>query len=102
MTSTHLPVESHPSDDALLIMIADEVRGKGKASKDAIRRTLLALCRGRFLTPQQLGKLLLRTPRGLRERFIKPMLEERLLERRFPQLPNHEQQAYRARESDAE
>ncbi|MDO9319555.1 MAG: hypothetical protein Q7V56_15340 [Gammaproteobacteria bacterium] len=48
MTSTHLPVESHPSDDALLIMIADEVRGKGKASKDAIRRTLLALCQGDF------------------------------------------------------
>ncbi|MDO8271153.1 MAG: putative DNA binding domain-containing protein [Gammaproteobacteria bacterium] len=102
MTSTHLPVESDPSDDAMLIMFADEVRGKGKASNEAIRRTLLALCRGRFLTPQQLGKLLLRTPHGLRERFIKPMLEERLLERRFPQLPNHEQQAYRARESDSE
>jgi len=60
----------------------------------------LALCKGRFLTLQQMGELLNRSPQGLRQRYVKLMLDEGLLERRFPQQPNHEQQAYRTRETE--
>lgn len=43
-----------------------------------------------------LAGLLGRNPESLRNRFLAPMVQERLLERRFPTNPNHEQQAYRA------
>ena len=67
-----------------------------------MRQTILALCRERYLSVQQLAALLKRAPDRLRERFIKPMVEERLLERRYPQQPNHERQAYRTQESSFE
>ena len=75
------------------------VRSKGKVKPDVVRTTLLELCAGRFLTLNELATLVNRSPVDLRQRFIKPMVdEEKVLERRYPQQPNHEQQAYRTRE----
>jgi hypothetical protein len=47
----------------------------------------------------QIASLLNRSPDDIRFRFIKPMIQEGLLERRYPQQPNHERQAYRTREA---
>ena len=97
-SSTHLENgEYDPCQDSKLLQIAQEVRAKGKTDKSILTNTILALCTDRFLSIQQIGTLLQRSPAGLRERFIKPMLEEGLLERRFPHQPSHEQQAYRTR-----
>jgi hypothetical protein len=88
-----------PLEDPILQEIALPVRSKGKAKPDLVRTTLLELCSGRFLTLNELATLVNRSPVDLRQRFIKPMVdEERVLERRYPQQPNHEQQAYRTRE----
>ena len=88
-----------PMGDPILQEMALPVRSKGKAKPDLVRTTLLELCSGRFLTLNELATLVNRSPVDLRQRFIKPMVdEERVLERRYPQQPNHEQQAYRTRE----
>jgi predicted HTH transcriptional regulator len=84
------------AEDLTLWEIASGVRSKGKAPEALVRSTILALCRGRFLTLKELAGLLERNPEGLRNRYMAPMVQERLLERRFPASPNHEQQAYRA------
>ena len=84
------------AEDPNLREIANEVRSKGKATEALVRSTILALCRGRFLALKELAGLLDRNPEGLRNRYLAPMVQERLLERRFPTNPNHEQQAYRA------
>lgn len=65
-----------PCRNEELLEIAAPVRNKGKASRQQVKRVLLALCRGRFLTPKQMGELLNRSPQGEQERYIKPMLEE--------------------------
>jgi len=99
--SSHLdPSSSHldQQQDLRLIGVAAEVRSTGKIDPLITRRAILDLCRGRFLTVVDLASILNRSSRGLRDRFVKPLIEEGLLERRFPQQPNHEQQAYRTRE----
>ena len=76
------------------------VSSKGKAKPEVVRSTLLELCSGRFLTLNELATLVNRSTVDLRLRFIKPMVDDdKLLERRYLQQPNHEQQAYRTRES---
>ncbi len=86
-------------DNPELLKIAEAVRTNGKTTPEITRSTILELCRGRFLTLSQLAQLMNRSAGGLRQRFIKPMVDtDKVLERRFPQQPNHEQQAYRTRE----
>ncbi len=97
--STHKEdVHPNPSDDPRLIEIASEVRCKKRADINLMQDTLLELCRGIFLTPQQIGRLMNRSPQGVRERVIKPLLDKGLLERRFPNQPNHVNQAYRTKD----
>ena len=74
-----------PGIDPGLAAIAEAVRGKSRASRALVQETVLALCKGRFLAIQQIGTLLDRAPVGLRLRFIKPLVDQGLLERRFPQ-----------------
>lgn len=88
-----------PRADPALLQIANPVRGVGRANREVLRQIILDLCRLRFLSIAELASLLDRGPEYVRARFIKPMTDEGLLERRFPQQPNHEQQAYRTRES---
>ncbi len=87
-----------PERDRRLLAVAHPVRSKKRTREAVVRSTILALCKGHFLMLIQIANILQRSPIDLRQRFIKPMLEEGLLERRFPQQPNHEQQAYRTRE----
>lgn len=99
--SPHLdPNSSHldSQQDVGLLGIAAEVRNTGKIDPQITKHAILELCRGRFLSVADLASLLNRSARGLRDRFVKPLIDEGLLERRFPQQPNHEQQAYRTRE----
>ena len=99
-SSSHSEERYEPGNDPRLLEIAKPVRDKGKADKDLVNTVILELCAGKFLTIQQLGSLLNRSPQGLRERYVKPLLDEDKLERRYPEVPNHEQQAYRTRDGE--
>lgn len=92
------PLATLPVDDEKLKRLAEPVRSHGKVSPQITRQTIINLCQSRFLTIQELASLLDRSPDSLRARFIKPMVDdEKVLERRYPQQPNHERQAYRTR-----
>ena len=98
--SGHLPGDSgHLSEDELsqLRSIASPVAGSGKASSgDQVMSVVSALCRGRFLTAQQLADLLNRSAEGLRKRYLTPMTRDGKLQLRYPQTPNRPDQAYTA------
>jgi ATP-dependent DNA helicase RecG len=64
-----------------------------------MRRTILALCRGRFLSAEDLGALLARHPNGLRQRFLTPMVAAGVLHLRHPGASNRPDQAYTATDS---
>ena len=97
-SSEHL--EPDPLLDPKLREIAEPVKNSRKAPHELIETAIINLCTGRFLTLNQIAHLLGRSPHGLRQRFIRSLVDQsRVLERRFPQQPNHEQQAYRTRRS---
>ena len=94
-SSDHL---SENSDDIeKLKAIARPVREKRKVSADVMRQAILEVCKERFLTLQQLEVILDRTNSTLRTRFLKKMVEEGLIELRYPDKPSHPEQAYRTK-----
>jgi len=96
-SSNHLEQTTSPLSDPNLLHIASQVSDKGKVSSELLKTTILELCSHQFLSTDILAKLLNRTPGNIRQRFIKPMVQAGELERRFPNQPNHEQQAYRTK-----
>jgi ATP-dependent DNA helicase RecG len=77
--------------------IAKPVRDKRKVSPAVMREVILEVCKERFLTLQQLEVILERTNSTLRTRFLKKMVEEGLVELRYPDRLNHPEQAYRTK-----
>ncbi|MBM4118038.1 hypothetical protein FJ251_09935 [bacterium] len=98
--SAHLPADSARSDEAeeALQRIADPVAQRGKVPADLMESTLYALCTGRFLTAEDLARLLRRTAPNLRSRYLTPMVRDGRLRLRFPEATNRPDQAYTAGE----
>jgi ATP-dependent DNA helicase RecG len=77
-----------------LAAAAAEVANRGKAPSELIRRTILSLCRDRFLSAEDLGRLLHRHPNGLRQRFLTPLVTEGRLRLKHPGSSTRPDQAY--------
>lgn len=104
-SSPHLDLPSAstaPEDDPGLKALAAPIAAKGKAKVEDVQATIVALCRGRFLSLRQLATLLDRHPKHLRDRFLTPLVRKNRLEWLYPNSPNHEQQAYRTVHEDLE
>ncbi|MDQ3000081.1 MAG: putative DNA binding domain-containing protein [Fibrobacterota bacterium] len=76
--------------------IAAPLSVRSKAPQETIRKTILELCAGRFLSGEQLADLLNRNPVKLRHSFLTPMVKEGALKLRFPETANHPDQGYTA------
>ncbi len=76
--------------------LATTVAGKQRATPTSVRATILVLCHGRYLSAKELASLLKRNSAGLRSRYLGPMVSEGSLKLRFPDKPNHVDQAYTA------
>ena len=61
---------------------------------DETREILVRLCEGRYFTAADLAQLTKRNTNSLRNRFLKPMVDEGLLEWKYPEEPNRPDQAY--------
>lgn len=86
--------QNQPFDPALL-EIAEMARDKGRLPPEQMQALIVALCSVRELTLDEIGRLLERNPRGIRNRFLSPMVQSGRLRLRFPDEPNHPKQAYR-------
>jgi ATP-dependent DNA helicase RecG len=82
--------------DQELANITASVAHKKKLSKLEKRAIILRLCKGRYLSVEQLASLLKRNRRGLQERDLTSMVAEGLLQLRYPDTPNRPDQAYTA------
>lgn len=83
-----------------LLAIAEPVRSKRRAAPDLVERTILELCASDYLSLHELSELLRRNATGLHTRYLNPLLHAGYLALRFPDKPNHSQQAYRTVEQD--
>jgi hypothetical protein len=83
-----------PTSDPVLLSIAAASRESARLKPEQTEQILLELCRMRFLTMNQIGGLLGRVPRDTRNRFLSPMVADGRLQMKYPNDPNHPQQAY--------
>jgi ATP-dependent DNA helicase RecG len=97
-SSGHYEADSEQYSSAMYETAAP-VREKGRAPKELVETTLLALCTDNWLPLRTLAKLMDREPDSLRKHYITRMVRAGLLEARFPKHPNHPEQMYRAKTS---
>ncbi len=87
----HITLENDPA----LVAKAQIARQKRRLSPDQMRMVIQSLCEGQFLTPRQIASLVGRNPRGIQDRYLRPMARARELMLRYPDEPNHPNQAYK-------
>ncbi len=92
--SEHNSVRSEQRE--VLLAIAAPARNQRRLPHNEMGRLILELCRDCWLTRNELASLLARNPDGLRQRFLNPMLRRGMLRLRYPDKPNHADQAYTA------
>lgn len=73
---------------------AEPVAKQKRASAVKLRAVVLELCRGRYLSADQIAKLCNRELEGLRERTLSKLIKEGALLHRYPSQPNRPDQAY--------
>jgi len=85
-----------PDEEGGLRAIARPIALTRRATTAEIRKVILSLCRGRYLTVEQLADLLARNAQGLRNRYLMPMNKDGVLILKHPFAPNRPDQAYTA------
>lgn len=70
------------------------VRNSERTDEQTVRRVILGLCEGRYLTLRQLAELLNRGMDGLRDRHISKMVKAGQLELKYPDRPSHGSQGF--------
>jgi ATP-dependent DNA helicase RecG len=82
--------------------IAEVAKRKKQMTYSDMEAILVKLCQKRWLTKKQLAVLLQRNQDALRIRFLSPMVERNLLSLRYPETPNHMNQAYTSNVNNSE
>jgi ATP-dependent DNA helicase RecG len=82
--------------------IAASSQPDSRLKPDTMRRLILDLCQGVYLTAADLADLLSRNPNSLRLRFLTPMVADGLLQRKYPHEPNRPDQAYTTKKAAGE
>lgn len=77
-----------------LKVIAAPAQQSTRLPPEETRRIILQLCEGRYFTVSDLAELMNRNPNSLRNRFLTPMVDEGLFDRKYPTEPNRPDQAY--------
>ena len=77
-----------------LKVIAAPAQPSTRLPPEETRKIILQLCDGRYFTVSDLAQLMNRNPNSLRNRFLTPMVDEGLLDRKYPTEPNRPDQAY--------
>ncbi|MDY0012832.1 MAG: ATP-binding protein [Rhodocyclaceae bacterium] len=75
--------------------IINRVRASRRAKPEAVRQAILAVCAEGFLPAEEIAARLGRSKKRVQDEFLGPMCAEHLLTMRYPETPNHKQQAYR-------
>jgi ATP-dependent DNA helicase RecG len=89
------PTKEVPGLPTELRLLAEAIRSTKRADREKMEEAILRLCQGRFLSLDDLARLLGRQQEGIRDKYVSPLTKQGRLVRRFPEKPNHRDQAYR-------
>ncbi len=82
--------------------VAEPARKSRKLPTARMRQLIIDLCSKQYLTPRELGTLLDRQPIGLQQNYLRGMVQDGELVLRYPDEPNHPQQAYGTKSTEHE
>jgi len=74
--------------------IAAPIREKGRVNKSIVEEAILKLCSEHYLQLRTLAELLGRESDSIRNHYVNPLLSRGSLELKYPDQPNHPDQAY--------
>ncbi|MCB4791936.1 MAG: putative DNA binding domain-containing protein [Elusimicrobia bacterium] len=97
--SPHLSGNS-PYLNALLAEILASLGYKtmpGKVKQADMQAIIKGLCRNRAVSLKELSRLLNRNPKALQEKYLTSMVNEGVLELKYPTIKNHPDQAYKTK-----
>ena len=83
------------SEWTALLERAESIRSSARAEPTKVAAAILAACRGRYLSRQDLAILLGRSQEGLRLKYLNRLVKSGALELEFPAARNHPHQRYR-------
>lgn len=93
-SSEHLPENSEHYQK--LLQIAEPIRSKKKVKdRQLVEKIILEICSEHFLSLQTIADILKRKRDSIRNHYINRMLDNGLLEAKYPSHPNHPHQAYK-------
>ena len=92
--SSHSMPQLSEEEQTRLRMLAAPAFMSSRLPPEESRQIITALCRGHYFTAYELGQMMNRSPAGLRNRFLTPMVEDGTLRRKYPSEPNRPDQAY--------
>lgn len=92
-TASGLSGESLPA-------IVVEIRSQQRSNPAKMEAAILTLCQDRYLTAQELAKILQRGMETLKNHYISNLIRQGKLKQRFPEQPTHPGQAYCTRTGD--
>ncbi|MDY0305600.1 MAG: putative DNA binding domain-containing protein [Desulfovibrionaceae bacterium] len=95
--AAHLP---DPRIYPLLRAASSSVRGRARAPRAEVERTILELCAEHFLSLRDLADLMGRTQETLRIHYLGKMIRDGRLVQLHPSTPNHPRQCYRVARRD--
>ena len=75
--------------------IAAEVRDKSRVARGTVVSVVLELCSVKYLTRRELARLLGRREDTIRNHYLNPLVKTGELLLKYPESPNHPEQAYR-------
>lgn len=97
-SSSNMESSANNVDSSLLI----PRKKRGKVSSRQLQMQIIAVCRDDYKSLEDIAKGVGKTIKYLNNGFIARMVLEGLLERRFPDIPTHPGQQYRARRREAQ
>jgi predicted HTH transcriptional regulator len=83
----------------MLIALARPVRTRQAAPPHVVDAVILELCRGRYLTPRDLSRLLNRSQKTLSNHYLSRLVRAKHLSLKYPDTPSHPDQAYTTNEA---
>lgn len=85
-----------PADDPALQAIAAPIATTRKAHPKEVEAVIVTLCQSRFLSGEQIARLINRNPERVRDVHISKLVKEGRLRMLYPETPNSPNQAYTA------
>ena len=97
-SSSNMDTSSSNVDTSISMDTLPLITGKPRMKKEDLEQIILNVCKSEHKTLDEIGHLIDKAPKYLKNNIIPSLVASGKLERLFPNIPNHPNQAYKSAE----